>query len=43
MIKKLYGKVKNEIRNEGCGFDEEKYNDGNFYEMPIIEFKKLFD
>ena len=39
LIKKLYGQVK----NEGCGFDEKTYNQKDFYEMPIIEFKKLFN
>ena len=44
MIKKLYGRAKREIRQEdGCGFDNEKFDKKNFYEMPIIEFKKLFD
>ena len=39
MLKKLYRNIK----TEGCGFDEETYKNDNFYEMPIIEFKKLFD
>ena len=40
MIKKIYKNIK---KDEGCGFDEKKYQSKDFYNMPIIEFKKLFD
>ena len=42
LMKKLYRNVKKRNDN-GCGFDEKKYKEKDFYNMPIIEFKKLFD
>ena len=38
MLKKMYSNIKG-----GCGFDEKKYKSKDFYNLPIIEFKKLFD
>ena len=39
MLKKMYRNIK----TEGCGFDEKKYKEKDFYNIPIIEFKKLFN
>lgn len=39
MLKKIYKNVK----TEGCGFNEKKFNEKDFYNMPILEFKKLFN
>lgn len=53
MLRKMYRNIKKtkgfsesyaiKKSEDGCGFDEKKYKQKNFYEMPIIEFKKLFD
>lgn len=40
MLKKIYSNIKKS--EDGCGFDEKKYKSSNFYNLPIIEFKKLF-
>lgn len=43
MMKKLYRNIKKGVGEDGCGFDEKKYKEKDFYNLPIIEFKKLFD